>query len=138
MGAVHYLRLAVVLVFGVIPALILSMFAGLGLILGVLTLFSDEPFIGPGMIVVSLSGLVGAYSICDAANGVTENWQRLGLLAGIVAASTFFLFELSTALVSPRFEPSHWLLSPVAVAAFLLLESYLMKVEKGKQSPVSE
>ena len=138
MGAIHYSRLAVVLLFGVIPALLLSMFAGLGLIWAVLAVFSDVPLTGLAIAVVSLLGLVGAYSICDAASGVTENWQRLGLLAGIFAASTFVFFEFSTARVSPRLEPSYWVLSPIAVAACLLLESYLTKVDEDEQTPVAE
>ena len=138
MGAIHNFRLAAVLLFGVIPALLLSMFAGLGLFWGVLTLFSSVPFTGLAIAVVSLFGLIGAYSICDAASGVTENWQRLGLLAGIIAAGTFVFFEFSTARVSPRLEPSYWVLSPIAVAICLLMESYLAKADKDEQTPVAE
>ena len=138
MGAIDYFRLALVLLFGAIPALFLSMFAGLGLIWGVLAVFSNVPLVGLAIAAVSLLGLAGAYSICDAAGGVTENWQRLGLLAGIVAAGTFVFFEFSAARMSPRLEPSYWVLSPIAVAAYMLLESYLMKADKDEQTPEVE
>ena len=138
MEAIHRIRLALVLLFGIIPALFLAAFAGLGLVGGVLSIFSIVPLIGLAIAFVSALGLIGAYTICVAANGVTENWHRLGLVSGIIAAATFAFLEFSTARVSPRLEPSYWMLSPIAVAVCLLLEPYLTKIDKDEKTPTVE
>lgn len=138
MGVIQYIRLASVLFLGVIPALILSIFAGLGLLMGITLFFSGPTTTGLMIAVVSSLGIYGAYSICDTAMGATKLWQQLGLLSGIFAACTFVYFALQGTKLSPQLEPTYWPLLPSPVAAYLLLESYLIGLRKDERSATLE
>ena len=87
---------------------------------------------------MSSLGLFGVVSLCDSAMGATERRQRLGLIAGVVAALTFVYFDLSIGRLSERSEPSYWPLSPIAIATYLLLESYWNESRKSRDSPATE
>ena len=138
MGTIQYIRLTLVLFLGVIPALFLSMLAGLGFLLGVSSFLSTLSITGLAIAAISCLGLFGAYSILDAAMGASELWQRLGLFADIFAACTFVFFEFWGAGLSVRLEPSYWPLAPIAVAAYLLLESYLKAPRKSEKKALPE
>lgn len=124
----QYIRLTLILVFGVIPALILSIYAGFGLVFGVMSLLEGSIQTGLLLIALSCLGLFGVYALCAAPMGATNRWQLLGLLAGIVAASAFVYFEHYVARHSSRLEPFYWALSPIVIAGFLLLEHWLKKL----------
>ena len=138
MDTIQYLRLTLVLVFGVIPALLLCVFAGLGLFLGAYLFLASDPMTGLMIMATSLLGLFGAYSMCCSAVGVEATWQRLGLLAGILAAGTFICFEFSAVWVSARLEVPYWVFSPIFIATFLLLESFFKSPLKDEKAPTIE
>lgn len=121
------IRLTLVLLFGVVPALLLSMFAAGGLVMGVELLFESRPVTGLTFVGISALGLFGTYSMLATPWGAREQWQRLGLLAGISAAGVFMFFDFSVGTTTARHEPSFWPLSPIGVAVFLLLEYYLRR-----------
>ncbi len=131
----QHIRLTLILLFGAVPALALSMFAGAGLIMGVLSLFGSQPLMGVAVVAISSLGLFGVYSILATPWGAAEKWQRWGLLAGIFAACMFVFFDFSTARMTARHEPNSWVMSPIAVAAFLLLEYYIKVRRTDENAP---
>lgn len=133
----HGTRLILVTLFGLIPALLLSIFAAMGLLIGGKLLFGSEPITGFVFVAAGVLGLFGTYAILAAAWGAEEQWQRIGLAAGIIAASVFIFFDFSVAGTAARpHEPSVWPLAPIAVAVYLLLEYYLRGRDEDESSAI--
>lgn len=80
---------------------------------------------GLAVIAVCSSGLFGAYSVMSSPWGATKQRQRVGLLAGMFAASVYMFYDSSNGRFFLPGGPNLLALSPVGVAAFLLLEPYI-------------
>ncbi len=118
-------RKALVIIFGALPASYLSVFAGVGVIFGLLAVLSGDEI---EILLLGLGGIYGTVSLWIRAFRPPTTFTNVGLLAGIATLITM------TWIWFPRIPLDQWTaenllvmtyfsFAPLTVAVFLLSET---------------
>jgi len=115
-------------VFGVLPVVALGLLAFIPLVFGFAIVLS-KPASGMLLIVWATAGLFGARTMLQIWSGTYTENTTLGLLAGIAAASPLTVPILLDGHVSSSFAWLYFTVSPVIVAAGLLADRLLFRLD---------